>query len=50
MKIRDVIKLLEDDGWFLVTTKGSHVSTNTQRKGAALQSQGNPEMISLQAH
>ncbi|GAB5497736.1 MAG: type II toxin-antitoxin system HicA family toxin [Pseudohongiellaceae bacterium] len=24
MKIRDVIKLLEDDGWFLVTTKGSH--------------------------
>jgi predicted RNA binding protein YcfA (HicA-like mRNA interferase family) len=24
MKIRDVIKLIEADGWYLVTTKGSH--------------------------
>ena len=24
MKIRDVIKLLEGDGWYLVRTKGSH--------------------------
>jgi predicted RNA binding protein YcfA (HicA-like mRNA interferase family) len=24
MKIREVIKLLESDGWLLVTTKGSH--------------------------
>lgn len=24
MKIRDVIRLLEDDGWFLVATRGSH--------------------------
>ncbi|MDO9477178.1 MAG: type II toxin-antitoxin system HicA family toxin [Pseudohongiella sp.] len=24
MKIREVIKLLENDGWLLVTTKGSH--------------------------
>ena len=24
MKIRDVIKLIEDDGWFLVATRGSH--------------------------
>lgn len=24
MKIRDVIKLIEKDGWFLVATKGSH--------------------------
>ena len=24
MKVRDVIKLLEADGWYLVTTKGSH--------------------------
>ncbi|MCX5805073.1 MAG: type II toxin-antitoxin system HicA family toxin [Proteobacteria bacterium] len=24
MKIRDIIKLIEDDGWYLVTTKGSH--------------------------
>ncbi len=24
VKIRDVIKLIEDDGWYLITTKGSH--------------------------
>jgi predicted RNA binding protein YcfA (HicA-like mRNA interferase family) len=24
MKVRDVIKLIEADGWYLVTTKGSH--------------------------
>lgn len=24
MKIREVIKILEDDGWVLVATKGSH--------------------------
>ena len=24
MKIRDVIRLIEDDGWFLAATRGSH--------------------------
>jgi predicted RNA binding protein YcfA (HicA-like mRNA interferase family) len=24
MKIRDVVELIEDDGWYLVVTKGSH--------------------------
>ena len=24
MKIRDIIKLLESDGWYLIATKGSH--------------------------
>ncbi len=24
MKIRDIIRLIESDGWYLVTTKGSH--------------------------
>lgn len=24
MKIRDVIRLLEGDGWYIVATKGSH--------------------------
>ena len=28
MKIRDAIKLIEDDGWFLVATKGSHRQFN----------------------
>jgi len=24
MKVRDVLKLIEGDGWYLVVTKGSH--------------------------
>ena len=24
MKVRDVIKMIEADGWYLVTTRGSH--------------------------
>lgn len=24
MKVRDVIKMLEEDGWYLVATRGSH--------------------------
>ncbi len=24
MKVRDIIRLLEDEGWFLVETRGSH--------------------------
>lgn len=24
MKVRDAIKLIEDDGWFQVATRGSH--------------------------
>jgi predicted RNA binding protein YcfA (HicA-like mRNA interferase family) len=24
MKVRDVIKLIQDDGWYLVAQKGSH--------------------------
>jgi predicted RNA binding protein YcfA (HicA-like mRNA interferase family) len=24
MKVRDVLRLLEDDGWYLVRTRGSH--------------------------
>jgi predicted RNA binding protein YcfA (HicA-like mRNA interferase family) len=24
MKVREIIKLIEDDGWYLIATKGSH--------------------------
>ena len=24
MKVKDVIKLIEEDGWFIVRTRGSH--------------------------
>jgi len=28
MKVRDVIRMLEDDGWRLVATRGSHRQYN----------------------
>ena len=24
MKVRDIIKMIEDDGWYIVATRGSH--------------------------
>ncbi len=34
MKVRDVIKLIEEDGWFWVETKGSHRQyKHTVKKG-----------------
>jgi predicted RNA binding protein YcfA (HicA-like mRNA interferase family) len=24
MKVRDIIKMIEDDGWYLIGTRGSH--------------------------
>lgn len=32
MKIRQIINLIEDDGWFLVTTKGSHKQYKHHKK------------------
>src|SRR5712691_5090828 len=32
MKVRDIIKLIEVDGWFLVATKGSHRQYKHQTK------------------
>jgi predicted RNA binding protein YcfA (HicA-like mRNA interferase family) len=34
MKVRDIIKIVEDDGWVLVRTKGSHRQfRHTEKKG-----------------
>jgi predicted RNA binding protein YcfA (HicA-like mRNA interferase family) len=32
MKVREAIKLIEADGWFLVTTRGSHRQYKHPRK------------------
>jgi predicted RNA binding protein YcfA (HicA-like mRNA interferase family) len=32
MKVREVLRLLQDDGWFLVRTKGSHRQFKHGRK------------------
>jgi predicted RNA binding protein YcfA (HicA-like mRNA interferase family) len=34
MKVRDIIKILEDDGWYLIATKGSHRQyKHSEKKG-----------------
>ena len=42
MKIRDVIKLIEDDGWYLVTTKGSHRQYKHSTKPGRITIAGHP--------
>jgi len=42
MKIRDVIKLIEADGWFLVTTKGSHRQYKHPKKTGRVTIAGHP--------
>jgi len=42
MKIRDAIKLIEDDGWFLVATRGSHRQFKHLRKPGGVTIAGKP--------
>lgn len=42
MKIRDVIKLIEEDGWYLVTTKGSHRQYKHPTKSGRVTIAGHP--------
>ena len=42
MKIREIIRLLEDDGWFLVATKGSHRQYKHQIKSGRVTVAGKP--------
>jgi predicted RNA binding protein YcfA (HicA-like mRNA interferase family) len=42
MKIRDVIKLIEDDGWYLVITKGSHRQYKHPTKSGRVTIAGHP--------
>ena len=42
MKIRDVIKLLEEDGWFLVATRGSHRQYKHMSKAGRVTIAGHP--------
>ncbi len=42
MKVRDVIRLLEDDGWYLVVTKGSHRQYKHQVKPGRVTIAGHP--------
>ena len=42
MKIRDVIKLIEADGWYLVITKGSHRQYKHPAKSGRVTIAGHP--------
>ena len=42
MKIRDVITLIEDDGWYLVVTKGSYRQYKHQTKSGRVTIAGHP--------
>lgn len=42
MKVRDVIKLIEENGWYLVTTKGSHRQYKHPKKTGRVTIAGHP--------
>jgi predicted RNA binding protein YcfA (HicA-like mRNA interferase family) len=42
MKVRDIIKLIEADGWYLVVTKGSHRQYKHPKKSGRVTIAGHP--------
>ncbi|HZI20163.1 MAG TPA: type II toxin-antitoxin system HicA family toxin [Pyrinomonadaceae bacterium] len=44
MKVKEVIKLLEDDGWALARTKGSHRQFKHPTKSGAVTVSGKPSV------
>lgn len=42
MKVREVLKLLQEDGWFLVTTEGSHRQFKHHAKPGRVTVSGHP--------
>jgi len=42
MKVRDVIKRIEDDGWYLAATRGSHRQYKHYRKSGRVTIAGKP--------
>ena len=42
MKVRDIIKLIEADGWYIVVTKGSHRQFKHVKKPGRVTIAGHP--------
>lgn len=42
MKVRDIIKLLESDGWYIIATKGSHRQYKHPNKSGRVTIAGHP--------
>jgi len=43
MKVRDIIKQIEADGWHLILTKGSHRQYKHPKKSGRVTIAGNPD-------
>ena len=44
MKVRDLIKLLKDDGWYVVRTQGSHRQFHHKTKPGTVTVAGKPSV------
>ncbi|HEX8295413.1 MAG TPA: type II toxin-antitoxin system HicA family toxin [Chthoniobacteraceae bacterium] len=44
MKVREIIKLIEDDGWFVVRTRGSHRHYKHPQKPGLVTIAGHPSV------
>lgn len=44
MKVRDVIKLIQDDGWYAVRTRGSHRHFKHPQKPGLVSVAGHPSV------
>ena len=44
MKVKEILKLLEEDGWDLVRTKGSHRQLKHRNKQGAVTVSGKPSI------
>jgi predicted RNA binding protein YcfA (HicA-like mRNA interferase family) len=42
MKVREILRLLRDDGWFVVATRGSHVQLKHATKKGRVTVAGHP--------
>jgi len=42
MKVRDIIKMIEDDGWYIVATRGSHRQYKHHTKPGRVTIAGHP--------
>ena len=42
MKVRDIIKMIEEDGWYLVVTKGDHQQYKHPTKAGRVTIAGRP--------
>jgi len=42
LKLREIIKLIKEDGWYIVTQKGSHIQFKHPVKSGRVTIAGNP--------